>query len=282
MFVSARRGTRRAIIAGVVTCTVLLVSPWAAASRIPNGLGRAFNFPLSFFNGVSGDLVAPAGGLTTLSFGTGKVAIGELPLLPEHMNRRLRGMAAGRLSRSAGAGPRVRLVLTGVVDRVGPVTNGGNQLIVDAVISPGSAALTPPPFTFAFDIRGGNALLDAALPIQQLVDGPVRIQVVGVTVADPDGQPFGVLGFELPAVSPSPSPTVTPTPVVSPAADGSALTPSCPARQCFDTITFRCTGQACGPDAHCPLPNQFCDASGRRCPCASRSPAAGGVRGRAM
>jgi hypothetical protein len=278
MSVFARRVTIGAVVAAVVTCTVLFVPPWAAARRIPNGLGRAFNFPLSFFDGVSGDLVAPAGSLTTLSFGTGKVAIGALPFpLPAHMNRRLRGMTARRLSGPASTAPHVRLILTGVVDRVGPVTNTGNQLIIDAVISPGSAASNPPPFTFAFDVRAGNALLDVVLPIQQLVDGPVRIQVVGVTVADPEGQPFGVLGFELPPARPSPSPTVTPTPVGSPAADAIAPTPGCPARQCFDTITFSCTGQACGPDGHCALPNQFCDVSGHRCPCASPSPPPRGV-----
>jgi hypothetical protein len=37
-------------------------------------------------------------------------------------------------------------------------------------------------------------------------------------------------------------------------------------------MTLSCTGQPCDAALHCPLPNQFCDVSGRRCPCQSPPP----------
>ena len=41
----------------------------------------------------------------------------------------------------------------------------------------------------------------------------------------------------------------------------------CGIGECFDTIAFRCTGQPCDGNLHCPLPHQFCDVSGQRCRC---------------
>ena len=41
----------------------------------------------------------------------------------------------------------------------------------------------------------------------------------------------------------------------------------CGIGECVDTMMFRCTGQPCDSSLRCPLPNQFCDVSGRRCPC---------------
>jgi hypothetical protein len=88
----------------------------------------------------------------------------------------------------------------------------------------------------------------------------VRVQILGVRLVDPEGQPFGVLGFQLPPSPPTPVARTTPTP--------------CGVGQCFDTLSFRCTGHTCGPDSHCPLPNQLCDVSGRFCPCEPPPPRA--------
>lgn len=41
----------------------------------------------------------------------------------------------------------------------------------------------------------------------------------------------------------------------------------CGIGECFDTTTSTCTNQPCDASLHCPLPNQVCDISGRRCPC---------------
>jgi hypothetical protein len=46
-----------------------------------------------------------------------------------------------------------------------------------------------------------------------------------------------------------------------------AVPTPCGVGECFDTVTLSCTGQPCGPGLRCPLPNQVCDVSGRRCPC---------------
>jgi hypothetical protein len=392
----------------------------AAAGALPRELRRAFAFPASSASGVTADLVAPAGTTTKLTFDRGMVAIGYLPVpRPQPVGRRSRSRAAGEFVRPTETAPHARLLLSGVLDAAGnPVTNGGNEFVIDAVVSPSSAAGSPPPFVIPFQINNGTAFVDAPLPVQPHVGGAVRVQILGAAVIDPDGQPFGVLGLSLPAVRPTPTAVLVPTPGAirepegqcfvgsscggpsfaasrercchlahpyrrrgvsaavswcphdqfdpttgqcaadacvgcTPApqgdcderpvcagscavkcpdghlqpgtcsgdatcecranceappsptpdpceeaascsgpcllacADGSTVvgqcvqgqnqactcsatcaapTP-CSVGQCFDTIGFRCTGQACGPDLRCPLPNQFCDVSGRRCPC---------------
>src|SRR6185369_1420865 len=93
-----------------------------------------------------------------------------------------------------------------------PVSLSGSQALIDVVVSPSTAATSPPPFVIPFDITDGTAFVDAQLPIQAASDGSVRVQVLGVTVVDPDGQPFGVLGFALSRARPTPVPRPTPTP----------------------------------------------------------------------
>ncbi len=412
-------------------CGLLVAVCLSAAGRatiaggVPRALSRSFAFPASIANGVTGDLVVPAGSTTHLRFATAKVAIGQLPVpLPQSVaRRRHRAGLAREFLRPADLAPYARLMLNGVVDENGNlVTNAANQLVIDAAVSPSGAASDAPPFTILFDIRDGAAFVDAPLPIQSQTTGPVRVQVLGVTIIDPDGQPFGVLGFELPPARPSRIPLATPTPGGTPqvegqcfigadctgvsfqasqdqccrlvgrsdgtlqgatswcppdqfdpatghcmangcvacaiappppdcqeraacggrcalpcpngdvrggvcarqasdgschcaanceeqptptpgpcsdgdhcqgsctvtCADGTAVAgkciserddrcacsatcsapPPCAVGQCFDTIAFACTGQACDPNGRCPLPNQFCDLSGRRCPCA--------------
>ncbi len=418
---SRRSFVRRAVLLGALG--VLLGAPEVArAGAGTRHATRAFAFPFSLADGVMGDLVPATGSSTKFSFESGKVAIGELPVpLPQRAGRRGRGGDPRPFLRPADARPHVRLLLSGVVDADGPVTNSGNQLVIDAVVSPNHAALTSPPLVVPFDINGGAAFVDAFLPIQSQADGGVRVQILGVSVVDPDGQPFGVLGFQLPPVRPTPTPFLTPTPGGTPQAgacfvgrsdctgasfgasqeeccrrvrlhpphrdmvswcpreqidpaSGRCLNQACVAcpappapasdcgarpicagrckiqcangqtksgvcggdavcqcsasceeppppgvcdaancagpcaltcpdgltvagrcvgdgerrcvcsaeckaptpcgvGQCFDTITFRCTGQTCGPGLHCPLPNQFCDVSGRRCPCEPPPPA---------
>ena len=369
-----------------VSCFVLIGRPAQAGSLRSEAI-RSFAFPATFANGLTADLVVPAGSATNLRFEVGKIAIGELPVpLPDGARRRGRRRAGREFVRPADIGSRVRLLLTGVTDGDGhAVTNTANQVIVDAVISPSTAANPAPPFVIPFDITNGTAFVDALLPIHPSPDGNVRVQLLGVTVVDPGGQPFGVLGFQLNAARSTPVPRSTPTPGGTPALDGQcfvglecmgvsfaatrerccrsgnrpdgapaaaswcppeqfdastgrcaanlcvpcaptlpAETPtprgcgdgttcggqcsatctdgttavgeclrdrsdhcacsaecaqpaSCGAGQCFDTIAFRCTGQPCGSNQRCPLPNQFCDLSGSRCPCAPPRPPHGRV-----
>lgn len=386
------------------------------ADGVPSALSRSFAFPVSLANGVIGDLVPPAGSPTNLRFQVGKVAVGELPVpMPLRAGRRGRGRSGREFLRPAEAGPHARLLLNGVVDASGVlVTNSGNQLVIDAVVSPSSAALSPPPFAIPFEINGGTAFVDALLPIHDQADGSVRVQILGTAVVDSGGQTFGVLGVQLAAARPTPTPhaaptagetpqvgrcfaaarcagasfpasqqrccrfvgrphahlpvatswcppdqfdpstgqcaadacapcapsaadcsdrsicaghcavqcpdgrlqagvcqgsdmscrcsasceeppTPTPGPCADPASCGGPCTVICPdgttmtgrcggdehcacsascsaptpcaVGQCFDTITFRCTGQPCDSGLNCRLPNQFCDVSGRRCPC---------------
>ena len=184
-------------VLGLVMATARLVLGGPASSIFL----RSFEFPLSFANGVAGDLIVPIGSASKLSFDSGKVAIGNLPATD---TAGALGTAPPQprsaLHAASGPAPRARLLLNGVIDADGNlVSNTGNQLLIDAAVSPGSAALTPQPFAFPFDINGGLAFLDVALPIPARSDGSVRVQIVGVTVVDPDGQAFAALGFELPA-----------------------------------------------------------------------------------
>ena len=54
-----------------------------------------------------------------------------------------------------------------------------------------------------FDIKDGTVFVDAVLPVQRMGDGSVRLQILGVSVVDPDAQPFGVLGFQFPPAPPT-------------------------------------------------------------------------------
>ena len=369
---------QRTLIGVLGCCSALLgTAAVASAGNVSTNMTRSFAFPLSFANGVAGDLVMPAGSATKLSFDAGMVAIGELPVpLPQRTSRHGRAGDTGPFFRPRDEGPHVRLLLNNVVDEAGPVTNTGNQLIIDAVVTPpGGASNGGPPFIVPFDIKDGTVFVDALLPVQSMADGSVRVQIVGVSVVDPGGQPFGVLGFQLPPSPSTPLAHTTPTPGGPPqllgqcfvgrtdcagpsyaasqkqccsraahggpengggawcppeqfdAATGRCLTGACnacappPAKtptpgpcgdtqdcsgtcslscpdgttvagecvvdsqqlcrcdavcraptpcdvgQCFDTLSFRCTGQACSPGSHCALPNQLCDVSGRFCPC---------------
>ena len=415
-------------------CTAVLLSVIGAAAAlfgacrlveaagVPSSLRRSFAFPVSFATGVTVDLVTPAGTTSPLTFGRGIVAVGYLPI-PRPMPLRPRRRTVGRQEfvRPVSAPPRARLLLSGVVNADGSaVTSSGNELVIDVLVSPTTGALSPPPFVIPFDIQNGTAFVDAPLPLAGEPDGPVRIQVLGVTVTDPTGLPFGVPGFAMSAAGlvPRPTPTpggpaprdgqcfvgpdcsgpsfaapqerccrfsrpasghrpavpvswcsadqydsttgqcsaaacvacVPPTPLacderpecagacvarcadghVEPGictgnatcqceaacempppappacadaancagactvtcADGTIVTGQCATGrdqqcgcsavcreptpcsvgQCFDTIGFRCTAEPCGPDLHCPLPNQFCDVSGRHCPCSAPPP----------
>lgn len=375
--VQTRRSMKQFATAGVVAC-LLAVAGATFAGPVPNILLRSFAFPVSFGSGLAGDLVLPAGSSSKLRFESGKVAIGELPgPMAERPSPRRRGRSGQRFSWPPSAGPHARLLLNGVVDAEGSlVTNSGNQLVIDAAVSPSSGASSPPPFVFSFDINGGVTFLDVPVPLEQRPDVPVRVQILGITLLDPDGQPFAVLGFELPPAPPTPVASLTPTPITTPVAEGqcfraanctgrsfpasqenccrllghpgrgvmgvgswcppdqfdpstgqcaanacipcepSGPTPTpapgpcanlstcggpcmltcadgttvagqcaadqsgscgcsavcaaptpCGIGECFDTMMFRCTGQPCDSSLRCPLPNQFCDVSGRRCPC---------------
>jgi hypothetical protein len=210
---------------------VLLAAGYAAADSTPNTFAGSFAFPSSLANGVSGNLVQPAGSASKLTFDTGMVAIGQLPLaLPVATTRGgRRTRTQEHFVRPTDAGPHVRLLLSGVVDPDGsPVTNTGNQLVIDAMVSPSDAGT--PPFIIPFDINAGNTFIDALLPIQAQAGKPVRLQILGVTVIDSDKQPFAVLGFDLPPAPPTPVPRATPTPGGSPRTIG----------QCF--VGANCTG----------------------------------------
>lgn len=426
MMIESKPGWRQTQVGVLVLASVLFGIVHAAAAGMSGSMSRSLAFPLSLANGVTGNLVPPAGSSTKLSFESGKVAIGELPVpLPQRARRPGRAGDARPFFRPIDEGPHVRLLLNGVIDADGPVTNSGNQLMIDAVVSPSTAALNGPPFVIPFDIKDGAAFVDVVLPVHKLADGSVRVQILGVTVVDPEGQPFGVLGFQLPPARSTPVPRFTPTPGGTPevqgrcfvgradctgpsyaasqeqccrpakldglapegaswcsaeqfdpsmgrcltnacvacptpppppdcasrqvcagrcstpcpdgrvetgvcrgdatcgcsascdatptpgacadaatctgpctvtCADGMAVAGTCVgdaahacgcsaacraptpcgAGQCFDTLTFRCTGQACGPGLHCPLPNQLCDVSGRFCPCEPPPPPAHG------
>jgi hypothetical protein len=212
------RGCSVVAVLGLVMATARLV----LGGPVPGIVLRSFDFPLSFANGVAGDLIVPIGSASKLTFDSGKVAIGNLPT-PTSLERSgaRRGSRARRFTPPSGLAPRARLFLNGATDADGNlVNNTGNQLVIDAAVAPGSAALTPEPFTFPFDINGGLAFLDVALPIPARSDGSVRVQIVGVTLVDPDGQAFATLGFELPAAQPTPPPSVTPLATATPEPKG--------------------------------------------------------------
>jgi hypothetical protein len=210
----ARHVSKPKRLAMLVVTSLLLVGRTGQAASIPSPLIRSFAFPVTFANGLTADLVVPGGSTTALRFDMGKVAIGELPVpLPDGRRSRGHRRSGREFVRPAAMGPHARLLLSGVADGDGhPVTNTGNQMVLDAVVSPSSAATNAPPFVIPFDIANGVAFVDALLPIQPTADGSVRVQVLGVTVLDPDGQPFGVLGFQLNPARPTPAPRGTPTP----------------------------------------------------------------------
>src|SRR5262249_34931872 len=149
-----------------------------------------------------------------LSFRIGKVAIGELPIpMPLRNARGAHTRGVPKFVRLSNAGPRARLFLDGVVDAEGnPVSNTGNQLILDPTVVPSGALLRSPPYAIPFDIVNGTAFVDAPLPIQSQPDTPVTVQTLGASVLDPDGQPFGVLGFHLKPARQTPVPQLAPTP----------------------------------------------------------------------
>ena len=411
--------------ATLIAAAALLVGVRALveAAGVPSTLRRSFAFPVSLATGMTSDLVTPAGTTSTLTFDRGMVAVGYLPIpRPESLSRRRRVLSRREFVRSMDAPPHARLLLSGVTNGDGsPASNTGNELVIDALVSPSGAALEPPPFVIPFDIQNGTAFVDVTLPVAGQADAPVRLQVLGVTLTDPSGQPFAVLGFAVPISQQTPQPTRTPggpaapvgqcfvgsdcrgpsfgaseegcchfsrrvlgrppsvpvswcpseqydpatgqcataacvacapptppacedrpacggecvvqcpdghvetglcaagatcqchadceaAPTPTPAAcadaancagactvvcsDGTTVSGQCAIRQdrqcscsvvcleptpcsvgqCFDTTGFRCTGEACGPGLRCPLLNQFCDVSGRHCPCSLPPP----------
>ena len=244
-----------ALVAGVcVTLNVAAVRDAAAGTSFT----RAFTFPASLANGLVADLVPPVGTVPRLSFVAGKVAIGELPIpMPLRLGRHTRGRDPQRFVRLSTEGPHARLLLTGVVDSDGhAVSNSSNQLVIEAVVSPSGAAVNPPPYVIPFDIVSGTAYVDAPVPVARQPGATVTLQILGVSIADAGGEVFGVFGVALGAANSAAPLQPTPTPGGTPSADG----------QCFDIVTGRCTGQACGAESRCTLPNQLCDRSGRRCP----------------
>jgi len=282
------------VLVGVTVCAALVTSVFGAG--VPRPQARSFDFPVSFANGVSGNLVLPSGTTSPLMFQSGEVAIGELPVpmpfRPTRGSRRGHGASGRDFVRVAEAGPHARLLLSGVVNAAGAVTNSGNQLIIDAVVSPSAAVVTPPPFVIPFDIIDGKAFIDAPLPIHPQTDGAVRVQVLGVTVVDPDGQPFGVLGFALrpAATPPQPTPVATPASagqcfvgpdcsgasfpsshdqccqgIQRPDSNGAVTTSWCPPEQ-FDPSTGRCMAEGC---VACPAPSPVPDCPDRAT-CAGR------------
>jgi hypothetical protein len=221
---------RRLFLSGVLAgCAALFALTIAGAAPVPRTLAGSFAFPNSLANGVSGTLVAPAGSTSKLGFDTGMVAIGQLPsplrVRAGSLARRRRSLPQS--AQPADAAPHVRLLLNGVVDSGGSaVTNTGNQLAIDAVVSPSDAGT--PPFVVPFDINDGNAFVDAPLPIQMEIGRGVQVQVLGVTLIDPDNQPFAVLGFGLSPAPPTRMPLATPTPGGPPPIDGECFAgPNC-------------------------------------------------------
>jgi len=248
---------------------LVLTSLWIAAATVraaglPLQTLRSLAFPVTFANGLTADLVVPAGSATNLRFEVGKIAVGELPVpLPGGPRRRNRRQAGREFVRPTDSAPHARLLLTGVVDGAGhPVSNSGNQVMIDALVSPSSAATTAPPFVIPFDITNGTAFVDAVLPVQRLSDGSVRVQVLGVTVVDPAGQPFGVLGFQLNAARPTPVSRATPTPGGMPVVGGQCFVGadcagvSFPARQEVCCRFSRDGNGTVGATSWCP-PDQF-------------------------
>src|SRR5579862_3990741 len=175
-FLRIRRGRR--VRAALVMAGIVVGATTALAAGLSPQTLRSLSFPVTFANGLTADLVVPAGSAANLRFDIGKVAVGELPVpLPEGARRRGRRQSGREFVRPADAGPHARLLLAGVVDSDGhPVTNSGNQLMIDALVSPSSAATAAPPFVVPFDIANGTAFVDALLPIQRLPDGSVRVQ----------------------------------------------------------------------------------------------------------
>lgn len=243
----------------------------AHAGNVPSAAMRSFSFPLSFANGVAGDLISPAGTTSSLRIeGVAKVAVGELPVpLPERRSRRGGSSRGSGFVRPANGTPYVRLLLNGVIDSNGhPASSIGNQLVVDVLVSPSGAVTSEPPFTFAFDISNGGAFLSAALPIQ-LTDSTARVQILGVTLIDPDGQPFGVLGFEVPAAHPTAVPSGTPTPGGTPAVEGQCYVGADCSGQSFAASQAKCCHFISGSNgtvllttSWCP-PDQFDPATGQ-------------------
>lgn len=271
-----------------ITLGVVLLAATLPASvravRAEGALGaarRAFAFPPTLANGLTGDLVLPPGSATALRCVSAHVAIGELPVPVPPSTVGTRGRQRDlRFMRPSHAGAHARLLLLGVTGADGmPVDNTGNRLVIGAQITPGEAGT--PPFVVPFDIHGGSAFVDVPLPIVTQADGPVTVQLTGVSVVDPQGQSFGVLGFALGAAPPAPTPGGTPIIdgqcFVGPACSGpsfpasqtrccrlgqadrrpasmSVLGPSwCPAGQ-FDPQTGTCTAGACAPCA-APVPS---------------------------
>jgi len=266
------------LTAAAVVVWCLHMAGAAAAGAPATVLSRSSGMAGTQSGGMAGDLVVPAGAASRFSFDSGRVVIGEGAgadtSLPRQRYRNPRAAAA------ALDGPRVRLLLNGVVDASGThVTSANAQLVIDATVSPSSAARSAPPFIFALEINEGSALLEASLPVEPLTGAPVRLQIIGVSVLDPGGQPFAVLGFELPALLSTPVPETTPTPTTTPKAEGHCFRHSacngasisvsevaccqhrgtslanswCPA-EAFDPATGQCAEGRCLPCEPAPTP----------------------------
>ncbi|HUI25434.1 MAG TPA: hypothetical protein VL403_05060 [Candidatus Kryptonia bacterium] len=252
------------LIAAVVVGAAVGVHA-VTSSSVPAALTHSFEFPVSLGSAVSGDLVSPIGGTPSLTFDHGTVAVGMLPVpLPQPLARlkQLRNQPVFFMPAND-ATPHARLLLSGVVDANGAaVTNSGNQLVIDAVVSPGSAVTTLPPFIVPFDINDGMAFIDAALPIEPQSDGAVTVQVTAISVSDPSGQLFGVLGFHLAPVVPTATPFATHTPGGTPSTQGqcfvspNCMGPSFPAPQDLCCHFTRPTTAATLATSWCP-PSQF-------------------------
>ncbi len=232
------RSHTRIVAVTIAAAAGVLLGAWqsAQAGAVPYALRHSFSFPVSVASGATGDLVSVPGSNAHLTFDRGMVAIGHLPV--PRSERATRGERAfgTRFARPADGVPRVRLLLSGVVDADGNrVTSAGNTLMIDAVVSPTGAAVSPPPFVIPFDLSAGAAFVDAPLPIEVQGGATVRVQILGAAVIDPEGQPFGVLGFSLPPAPPASAlpaltPGWTPTTVRTPAEGHCFVGPSCTRR----------------------------------------------------
>jgi hypothetical protein len=267
-----RRALRVSAVVVAVAWSLIGLRQLAVAGARPGSLMHSFAFPSSLASGVSGELVAPAGGGSPLRFDRGMVAIGYLPVpRPDRPGRHGRPRGERDFVRPPDGTPHVRLLLVGVVDADGkPVNNAGNELVVDAVVSPGGAASAAPPFVVPFDIHDGTAFLDAPLPVQGQPDASARVQILGAEVVDPDGQPFGTLGFEVLGAPATPMPTSTPAPGGTPEALGRCFaSPDCTGTS-FPASRGRCCRAMHGhrghavaaPPSWCP-PEQFDAATGQ-------------------